>query len=508
MKIKDRIIKLFYIFFSVQMFLITVLSLSHPGNNLFPGRMMFFSVIIFIIFFLMLLFWNRICSVFSHDETDEKKRDRIITVLILIYVIFLFVLSIFRGEFHNSAGDYEYVFNSAREIALGNEVTGKFYNYFMVFGNNTKPMLFLSQLFKMSLALGLPIYIFALLWNILLVALSILSVNYLFKQNGLNTYRIPFLAVFALCLPVYVFSNAYYTDSMSFGCGVIAFAMLHKGVSCKSRSYLVYMILSSLFTVAGITVKITSIIPLIAGLIVLLINSGIQYKKNFIVYIICSLLMLSGMNIWTSSFDIQKESKIHSNPIICWIALGMRGDGSFAENFYFSDTIAEMNTREEKLAYTKEYIEENIAEAFTIKHIFSKITVNYSQGHFDCSDVLSREFECRDLLWELYHPWGKYIWRGSQYSYLYTSNIYIFVFLGSVLTLINLFRKRSVSEIKLIADLSFFGLFVFLMLWEASNRQLYNQLPMILAAMFAGAASIIDMFNKVTKKDSNEQIGI
>ena len=504
MKIKERIIKLFYIVFSVQMFLITVLSLSHPGNNLLPGRMMLFSVIVFLFVFLLLVFWNRICSVFSHDEAAEKKRNRIISVLVLIYAVFLFVLSIFRGEFHNNAGDYEYVFNAAREIALGNEVTGKFYHYFMVFGNNTKPMLFLNQLFKMSLAFGLPIYVFALLWNTLLVALSLFSVNYLFEQYGLNKYRFPFLALFALCLPVYIFSDAYYTDSMSFGCGVIAFALLHKGISCKSRRYLFYIIFSSFFTVAGITVKITSIIPLIAGLIVLLFNSGIRFKKNFIVYMICSVLMLSGMNIWTSSFAIQKESKIHSNPIICWIALGMRGDGSFAQNFQFSDTIAEMDTREEKLAYTKEYMEENIAEAFTIKHIFSKITVNYSRGHFDCSDVLSREFECRDLLWELYHPWGKYIWRGSQYSYLYISNIYIFIFLGSVFTLINLFRKHSVSDLKFTADLSFFGLFVFLMLWEAANRQLYNQLPMILAAMFSGAATIIEMLNKVTKKESNE----
>ncbi len=502
--IKERIIKVFYIFFSVQMFLITVLSFLHPGNNLFPGRMILLSVFLFFLVFFLFVFWNRIYTKYFHNKIGEKKRDRIFYVLVLIYTVFLFSLSLFRGEYHNVPGDYEYVFHAAEEISLGHEVTGKFYNYFMVFGNNTKPMLFLSLLFKASVVFGLPVHSFALIWNTLLVAFSILSVNYLFGHSGLKKYRIPFLAVFAVCLPVYVFSNTYYSDSLSFGCGVIAFALFHKGVTCNSRRFLFYVFFSGFFTAIGMTVKITCIIPLIAGLIILFLNSGIKYKKNFFVYVICTILMLSAINIWSSGYSIQKESKLRSNPILCWVALGMRGDGSFAENGNFSDVIAEMDSREEKLAYTKEYIKENIGEAFTIKHIFSKITVNYSQGSFNCSDVLSREYEGRDLLWEMYHPWGKYIWRGSQYSYLYISIVYILIFLGSVFSLINLYKKRDVSDIKLTADLSFFGLFVFLMIWEAANRQLYNQLPMIIISMFTGISTVIDTLQNVLKKDTDE----
>lgn len=34
----------------------------------------------------------------------------------------------------------------------------------------------------------------------------------------------------------------------------------------------------------------------------------------------------------------------------------------------------------------------------------------------------------------------------------------------------------------LIAQLTLFGLFIFLMLWEANNRQLYNHMPWLAAA--------------------------
>lgn len=47
-------------------------------------------------------------------------------------------------------------------------------------------------------------------------------------------------------------------------------------------------------------------------------------------------------------------------------------------------------------------------------------------------------------------------------------------------TLRLLLQKREVPAAKVVADLSLFGMALFLMVWEANNRQLYNQIPVII----------------------------
>lgn len=41
-------------------------------------------------------------------------------------------------------------------------------------------------------------------------------------------------------------------------------------------------------------------------------------------------------------------------------------------------------------------------------------------------------------------------------------------------------KKREIHGVKAVADLSLLGIILFLMVWEANNRQLYNQLPVII----------------------------
>lgn len=51
---------------------------------------------------------------------------------------------------------------------------------------------------------------------------------------------------------------------------------------------------------------------------------------------------------------------------------------------------------------------------------------------------------------------------------------------GVLLTIIRLFQKKAVPIMKVIADMTLLGIMIFLMIWEANNRQMYNQMPVII----------------------------
>ena len=74
----------------------------------------------------------------------------------------------------------------------------------------------------------------------------------------------------------------------------------------------------------------------------------------------------------------------------------------------------------------------------------------------------------------------------SQYCFCYLSSIYMLLMLGMFQCVIEIFRGREVSPLLMVCQLSFFGIYIFLMLWEANNRQMYNQMPgLILGAVLS-----------------------
>ena len=292
-------------------------------------------------------------------------------------------------------------------------------------------------------------------------------------------------------MPVYVFTATYYMDSSSFGLGVIALALLLKGFSTDKHTSVFWVILASFVKVIGITEKMTAIIPVLAGgCTAILFQKKLPVKKGvaYCIGVFCAMLLV---NIWAGQYPIDRESREQSNPIFTWIAMGMHGDGSYSDNVVYAEKLTQLTTRDEKSAYAKQYAKEHFSEAFTWSHILAKIKRSFGSGTFECANFLTRAADGHGLLWEMLHPWGKYYWRTSQYCFIYIAMIYGIVLIGSICTLVRLLQGSAVSAIKFAADLSFMGIFLFLLLWESSNRQLYNQFPMLLISLVESTALIM-----------------
>lgn len=134
----------------------------------------------------------------------------------------------------------------------------------------------------------------------------------------------------------------------------------------------------------------------------------------------------------------------------------------------------------EKTKYALQYIQENYRNFWDITHLVGKTRFNFASGTFGAANYTYYAINEHNLLYELFSPWGKYYWRASQLCFCFTFSIYTVYFLGAMATLRHLIKWRELPVVKAIADLSLLGIILFLMVWEANNRQLYNQLPVII----------------------------
>ena len=158
----------------------------------------------------------------------------------------------------------------------------------------------------------------------------------------------------------------------------------------------------------------------------------------------------------------------------------------------FVDRMYEFSTKEEKQQYSVEYIRENKADFFNAEHLRKKASYNFANGNLGASAFLNVEQNDGTLIWEMFSPWGKYYWRTSQYCFCYLTSLYVLLLLGMILNLRNIIKDQAPCALLMICQLGFLGIVVFLMFWEASARQLYNQMPGILL----GSVLSIDLFWK------------
>ena len=478
---KKIILGVFYAILFLTVGIIICLSVSKPQNNLIPWQMAVGTAVFTVFFACVAYFWR--CKNYSNNSR--------VRLIILIGVgALLYIVGVHRRLLFGGFGDYPAVYRSAQEMATVGELS--YPKYFLIYGNNVRPMLFLSVLFKISYSLGLNEYCLTLGLSVLTAVAAVWAIGEVLGENSI--YQIPSMVFTAICLPIFVFTSSFYTDTMSFGVGLIALALVKIALKKEKRWY-VYIVLAAFLTIYGVMWKITTIIPLFAAGIIALIRGIKIERKKVVCGLFSGVLFVMLLNIWSSGYSIFNESKKSANPLLSWVAIGMVGDGSWLSNQEFVNTLNTLESKELKEEFTKEYIRDNFSECLSVARLSAKIRCNFAGGTFCSKDYLS-ETSDGTFLWELMAPWGKYYWRTSQYCFVYVFLIYTFMFIGSIVAVVDLARGYDIPFVKVITDISFFGLFLFLMLWESNNRQMYNQLPVLVVNLFANTEYLLEKGRK------------
>ena len=175
-----------------------------------------------------------------------------------------------------------------------------------------------------------------------------------------------------------------------------------------------------------------------------------------------------------------------SDPVLYWVALGLNGDGSYAANqdFAMQCAFAENKAAREKLVEQK--LTEEWRQFFNGEHIVAKIRCNFASGDVGASGYMTYPYKNNNIVHELISWDGAYFWK---YACLSTSYLFAIFLLMAIGAFYGAFGKKMNFTV-MSAYVTTFGIMLFLMLWEAQNKQLFNQTGWILLAAAYGLQAI------------------
>lgn len=485
----------FYGCFSLFLLMILAVVLRYPQNNLIPGRMLLFTVI-----WIGILYSVKVALGFLGKQMKKKglnveKLSRTgLFFYVLFYMVCLFLISVMlRSE---PVTDYGSVYRTAERLALGEKV--KDWSYFSMWTNNLGTLSMLTAAMKGSLLIGfLDPYYGVLVLHVFQAAAVLLSIFYLtglvWKERTLQWFAI---LLFSMWTPVWACTNAFYSDQFSFGGSVIGTALLFYAgkTSCRWKSRLC-IVLAGILWGLGIVAKVTAAIPLIALIIawIFFYRKGWIHLKQGICMVLVIALCAGTMSFISNRYPSKKDEERLKFSTEYWIALGLLGNGTYGENEDFIEGCYLSKDKEARKAYCRQVIWDHRESFFDIERIIKKTSVIFGTGEISPTSHIYPEKE--NLLWQCVHYEGTYYWKYCCLSTSFFDAVLVLLFAGCVSRVV---KKREENGLVFMSYLAVFGLFFFLMFWEAQNKQLYNHIPwMTLCAVWGIRTDITKRKEKV-----------
>ena len=471
---------------------ILILSFSKPSHNQLPSQIIPLTLVAGVLMLIFFAFLRFLCRKFPFLTTAK-----FFVILSAVYGIVLIAVSFVCRHGYATFLDYDTCYHSAQEYALTGTVTEKM--YFSLNPHNWKCTPVLSFIMKIAYAFGMndPYYLVPIAGTgITLTALY--SCRYLLKEFFPDEKHLPLmlLACFVLCIPFYAYAQVFYTDSASFASSVTGIALITytaKHVTKHISATLLY-ILSGIILAFGCFMKITSLIPLIASIIyILLIREKTDLRKNlkpaFIIALSFIILYVSSELI-CNRYSWYTEGKLYNRPAISYIAMGLRGDGTYQENMDFRQRLDDQVYSDAKTRYSIDFIKENFGYFVNPDHLIRKIRANYASGQLGAQDFAYYGYDGDTVLSRIFNPYGDLYWYGSKYNMVWQFQIYLIMLAGCIISLLRR-KENPASALQMISELTFIGYFLFLMIWEANNRQLYNMIPVLLVGYISSTYLIL-----------------
>lgn len=473
--------RIFLVTFGFLLIVTACVCMKKPLHNLIPLRMAVYTLV-----WLGLLWLGRSVLAALDRKLSRLGGKKLFRILLWVFMAIWAVLLYGAGCAARSAPhtDYGAVYGAADALARGLEPDN--WDYFSRWTNNRFPMVFLSVLLRAGYLLGMKDgYYFALAFQVLHVMLTAGCVYYLAGRrdapdSAVNAWTAMMLMV--LLTPIWGNIAFFYTDQLSFGWSIIAYTLVYVGMRADMGRHrrLLAVISGGLIWGIACQIKVTVVIPLIAAGIVFLIRR--MYRKRIrwvLLFGICLLTAAAaGVGI-VRTLPCEENVERDSEPVLYWVALGLNGDGSYADNQDFARQIRQAENVEERRRLAAERIKNDWRNFFSPEHLTEKARRNFACGDLGASGYMAYPYREGNFIYETISWDGKWFWK---YACLSTSYLFALFFLAAAGAVRGGVKAGSDSVV-LCSYVAFFGIMLFLMLWEAQNKQLFNHSGwMILAA--------------------------
>ncbi|MCM1101088.1 MAG: hypothetical protein NC398_06860 [Acetatifactor muris] len=489
----------FYGGFSLCLLLILAVVIRYPRNNLIPSRMFFYMLIWVLILCGAGIIFSAVERLLYRKGLQADRISRVaLACYVILYGVALYVISLALRS--RPITDYQSVYETAYGLASGQVVED--WSYFSMWTNNLGALTILTACMKVGMALGFADpYYFVLALNVLQVMAVIVSIFYLTGRTATFGLRdcgeepIPdrgqdrakvstqwlSVFIFTLWMPVWACTNSFYTDQLSFGGSIIAAALLSWGISLRGKKKGIVIVGAGIVWGVGIAAKSTAGIWGVALIIAMLLAGQIRCRwKELLSFYVSAALAVTLFSAIAVGYPSKAEEHRLRAPVEYWLAMGLMGNGSYADNAYLVENCYRLPNVEERTEFCRRVIADNWTNLFDIKHLSDKTSVIFGQGDIAPTSHFYAYEE--NLLWQWVCEDGTYYWK---YACLSTGFFYAILLLMLVGTLFRVLRPKREDIGVFVSYLTVFGIFLFLMLWEAQNKQLYNHIPwMTLAAVY------------------------
>ena len=420
------------------------------------------------------------------------------SILVCFVVIWGIALYTFCYIFKNEpCHDYIKVYDSA--LALARDFKEIEWDYFARFKNNFLTTVIVAVLMKIAFILGFsePIAIM-LLFSVAMVLWSGICIFRLLEKAGYS-YSIAFmgLLLFAAFVPLWGGTFNLYTDCISISFSIWACYM----ISREKRKSINYVTAGILWGI-GYAIKPTVIISMVAiFLIMLLTNYVRKIPKVFLGVAVGFCVSQMVVNILWNQFPCAEIEEEYAAPFEYWFAIGLCGNGSDAENGEFAIRCLDASGLEAKKQIAREYISDNVQELWNVDHLVQKARHNFASGHMGLPDFNRYPI---NIMYHVFNDWGSY----GGYAVMYTSGYFYAILLyglcGSILHYMDYKRGKQVPLLAIVGRLVLCGLVIFLMIFEANNRQLYNHMPWFAVVGATGcekvSVKLVEIKSRMRKK--------
>lgn len=491
--------RVFYSGFSVCLIVILAVAIRRPQNNLIPARMILYTLVWVLILCGIRALLSALEKKISQKNPDMEKLSRTgLFCYIVFYGIALYIVSLILRSYPIT--DYGYIYHTAYDLATGQAVED--WTYFSMWTNNLAPLTILTFCMKLGVLLKLPDpYYFVLALNVLQMMAVMAGIYYLAGQIGERSLSRQWFAVlvFTLWTPVWASTNAFYSDQLSFGGSIIAIALTLYGICLKGRKKWLVVAGAGLIWGVGIAAKATCAIAAVALVITVILagRKGRKVWRELLLLGVMTLLTVGLFSVSSGRYPSREDEYRLKTPVEYWIAMGLMGDGTYADNAYLIQECNYSQNVDERRDFCRRMIRENWRNLFRGEHLADKVSVIFGEGSISPTSHMYPYEE--SLLWHWVYWDGDYYWK---YACLSTGFFFAVLFIILIGTLCRIFAagKDREKDLTFLIYLTIFGLFLFLMLWEAQNKQLYNHISWLTLAVVCGLESMGEYAIMITAK--------
>lgn len=500
--------RVFYGVFSVCLIAILAVAVLHPQNNLIPGKLFLYSLI----WVLILCGIKALLSLLERGLVkrglDVEKLSRTGLILYLIfYGIALYIVSLILRSYPMT--DYGNVYDTAYSLAMGQAVED--WTYFSMWTNNLGILSILTFCMKLGVFFGFsdPWY-FVLALNVLQVLAVMLSIFYLVGKIGAvkkagesweggkkdaeaaggNRLSVQWfsIAVFTFWTPVWASTGSFYSDQLSLGGSIIAIALFVFGCGMRSKKRWPVFAAAGIIWGIGIVAKATAAVGVVAFIIVAVLagKRGRKLWREMLTLALAMAVSMGALMAVSGHYPSKADEYRLKTPTEYWIAMGLMGNGTYADNAYLIKECNYSKNVDKRREFCRKMIRENWKNLFDSGHLKDKASVIFGEGGISPTSHMYPYEE--SLLWHFVYWEGDYYW---QYACISTGFFYAVLFLTLSGTLCKMVKKEE-NDLVFMSYLTVFGLFLFLMLWEAQNKQLYNHIPWMTVTAVCGLESLKD----------------